>query len=323
MRFRFTKMHGIGNDFVVADATRSPLPSASGIRILADRRQGVGCDQVLLAVPPVDGGGSDADLGVVIFNADGSKAGHCGNGMRCMALFAREHGLVDKDEMVLEIADPLPPDPSAPKTSFRVRATIESNERAAGVIGEARVRVEMGVPRFEAQAIPIAIDHLDSPAPLPSEGSSGQSKNSRLDPASDSLYSLVIDGEPLHFAALSMGNPHAVLRVMDTDAAQVGPIGAALQAHPFFPQGVNVGFMQIVARDRIRLRVFERGAGETLACGSGACAAVVAGRLSGDLADTVQVELPGGVVDVSWPGEGESVRLSGPAMRVFKGKIEL
>ena len=323
MRFLFTKMHGIGNDFVVADALRAPLPSASQVRFLADRRRGVGCDQLLLAVPSVDTSGPCPDLGVAIFNADGSRAGHCGNGMRCMALFARERGLVDKDEMILEIVAPPMSDFQMPMSSPRVRATIESDKM---------VRVEMGIPRFEPQAIPIAIPRRepsqnngepshDKGEPSQSEVDSRRPSDSRLD--ADALHSLVIDGERLRFAALSMGNPHAVLRVEDTDAAQVRRIGSALQDHPFFPQGVNAGFMQIVAPDHIRLRVFERGAGETPACGSGACAAVVAGRRSGDLVDEVQVELPGGMVEVSWPGEGEAVRLSGAATRVFEGEIDL
>ncbi|WP_025770861.1 diaminopimelate epimerase [Thioalkalivibrio sp. HK1] len=324
MRFRFTKMHGIGNDFVVADALRTPLPDASRIRFLADRRRGVGCDQILLAVPPTDPSDSEADLGVAIFNADGSRAGHCGNGMRCMALFARQSGLVDKDEMILEIIDPPISDRSMPMPSHRVRATIDPDKT---------VRVEMGTPRFEPEAIPIAIPRYEpvqskrEPAqdksgdPSQSEPGPRQSNISLMD--ADGLHCLVIAGEPLQFAALSMGNPHAVLRVADTDAAPVRRIGAALQDHPFFPQGVNAGFMQIVAPDRIRLRVFERGVGETPACGSGACAAVVAGRRSGDLADGVQVELPGGIVEVSWPKEGETVHLSGTATKVFEGEIDL
>jgi len=275
MRLRFSKMHGIGNDFVVADATRSPLPDAGQIRRLADRREGVGCDQVLMAVPPADPG---CDLGVVIFNTDGSRAEQCGNGMRCMAVFARTRGLVATDAMRFETP------------GGRVFATIEDG---------GTVRVRMGVPRFEPEEIPIA--------------ASGRAASYRLD----------IGGEEVRFTAVSMGNPHAVVRVPDVAAAPVARLGAALQSHPFFPAGVNVGFAEPVARDRLRLRVFERGVGETRACGSGACAAVVSGRLSGDLGAIARVELPGGALEVRWDGEGEPVWMAGPAAWVFDAEIEL
>ena len=275
MRLRFSKMHGIGNDFVVADATRSPLPSVEQVRFLADRRVGVGCDQVLMAVRPA---ASDRDLGVVIFNADGSRAEHCGNGMRCMAVFARERGLVPSDEIAFETS------------GGRVDAAIG---------GGGAVTVRMGIPRFEPDEIPIA--------------SSGRAAGYRLD----------VDGDAVRFAAVSMGNPHAVVRVPDVAAAPVVRLGAALQSNPFFPEGVNVGFAQPLARDRLRLRVFERGVGETRACGSGACAAVVAGRLGGDLGASTRVELPGGTLDVRWDGEGEPVWMTGPTAWVFDAEIEL
>ena len=275
MRLRFSKMHGIGNDFVVVDATRSPLPSAARIRRLADRRTGVGCDQVLMAVRPGDAG---CDLGVVIFNADGSRAGQCGNGMRCMAVFARERGLVASDEIAFETP------------GGAVLATIEDG---------GAVSVRMGVPRFDPEAIPIA------------------------SPDRAAGYRLDLDGEEVRFAAVSMGNPHAVVRVPDVECAPVIRFGRALQAHPFFPESVNVGFAQLVSRDRLRLRVFERGVGETRACGSGACVAVVAGRLSGDLDASVRVELPGGTLRIEWEGEGEPVWMTGPTAWVFDAEIEL
>ena len=275
MRLRFSKMHGIGNDFVVADATHSPLPGAEQIRRLADRRTGVGCDQVLLAVRPAD---PSRDLGVVIFNADGSRAGQCGNGMRCMAVFARERGLVASNEIAFETPGGC------------VLASIEDG---------GSVSVRMGVPRLEPEAIPIA------------------------SPRRAASYALDVDGEEVRFAAVSMGNPHAVIRVPDVAAAPAARLGAALQAHPFFPEGVNVGFAQRVSGDCLRLRVVERGAGETRACGSGACAAVVAGRLGGDFGEKVRVELPGGVLDVRWKGEGEAVWMKGPAARVFDAEIDL
>ena len=275
MRLRFSKMHGIGNDFVVADATRSRLPDAGQIRRLADRREGVGCDQVLMAVPPSDPG---HDLGVVIFNADGSRAEQCGNGMRCMAVFARERGLVATDEIRFETPGGC------------VLAKVE---------GGGSVRVRMGVPRLEPGEIPIA--------------ASCRAASYRLD----------IGGEEVRFAAVSMGNPHAVVGVPDVAAAAVARLGVALQSHPFFPEGVNVGFAEPLARDRLRLRVFERGVGETRACGSGACAAVVAGRLNGDLDAGTRVELPGGTLEIRWDGEGEAVWMTGPTAWVFDAEIDL
>ena len=274
MRLRFSKMHGIGNDFVVADATRSPLPDAGQVRRLADRREGVGCDQVLMAVRPAD---PCHDLGVVIFNADGSRAEQCGNGMRCMAVFARERGLVACDEIRFE----------TPGGCVLAR------------VGGGSVRVRMGVPRLEPDEIPIA--------------ASCRAASYRLD----------IGGEEVRLAAVSMGNPHAVVRVPDVAAAPVARLGAALQSHPFFPEGVNVGFAEPLARDRLRLRVFERGVGETRACGSGACAAVVAGRLSGELDADTRVELPGGTLEIRWAGEGEAVWMTGPTAWVFDSEIEL
>ena len=275
MRLQFSKMHGIGNDFVVADATRSQLPDADQIRYLANRREGVGCDQVMVAVRPED---SSRDLGVVIFNADGSPAELCGNGIRCMAVFARERGLVASDEIAFETP------------AGCVHATIE---------GGGTVSVRMGIPRFEPDEIPIA-----SPYRAPS-------------------YGLVLDGEEVRFAAVSMGNPHAVVQVPDVASAPVARLGAAMQVHPFFPERVNVGFAQRVAPDRLRLRVFERGVGETRACGSGACAAVVAGRLDGALDETTRVELPGGALRIGWKGEGEPVWMTGPTEWVFDAEIEL
>ena len=275
MRLRFSKMHGIGNDFVVADATRSPLPSVEQIRLLADRREGVGCDQVLMAIRPDD---PRRDLGVVIFNADGSRAEHCGNGMRCMAVFARERGIVTSDEISFETPGGC------------VDATIQDG---------GTVSVRMGVPRLEPDEIPIA---------------------SRRRAAS---YRLDVDGEEVRFAAVSMGNPHAVVPVLDVAVAPVTRVGPALQAHPFFPESVNVGFAQPLSSDRLRLRVFERGVGETRACGSGACAAVVAGRLNGDLDASTRVELPGGTLEVGWDGEGEAVWMTGPTAWVFDAEIEL
>ena len=275
MRLRFSKMHGLGNDFVVADATQSPLPSAEQIRSLADRREGVGCDQVLMAVRPGDAG---CDLGVVIFNADGSRAEQCGNGMRCLAVFARARDLVSCDEIAFETP------------GGRMAARIEDG---------GSVCVRMGVPRLDPHEIPIAA------------------------PRRATSYHLDIDGEEVRFAAVSMGNPHAVVQVADVATAPVARLGSALQAHPFFPRSVNVGFAQPLSHDRLRLRVFERGVGETRACGSGACAAVVAGRLAGRFDAAATVELPGGALDIGWDGEGEAVWMTGPTTWVFDAEIEL
>ena len=275
MRLHFSKMHGIGNDFVVADTTRSSLPDIDQIRRLADRRVGVGCDQVLMAVRPQD---ASRDLGVVIFNADGSRAEQCGNGMRCMAVFARERGLVASDEIAFETPGGC------------VLATIGDG---------GSVSMRMGVPRLEPDEIPIA------------------------SPRRAASYGIDVDGEVVRFTAVSMGNPHAVVRVPDVATAPVARVGAALQANSFFPESVNVGFAQSLSRDRLRLRVFERGVGETRACGSGACAAVVAGRLRGDLDSRTRVELPGGTLEVRWDGEGEAVWMTGPTAWVFDAEIEL
>ena len=275
MRLAFSKMHGIGNDFVVADATRSPLPSTEQVRRLADRRTGVGCDQVMLAVRP---DAADHGLGAVIFNADGTRAEQCGNGMRCLAVFARERGLVASDEILFDTP------------GGDVLACIEDG---------GMVSVRMGVPRLEPDEIPIA------------------------GPRRATTYGLDIDGDEVRFAAMSMGNPHAVVRVADVERAPVARLGRALQAHPFFPESVNVGFVQALSRERLRLRVFERGVGETRACGSGACAAVVAGRLSGDVDANARVDLPGGSLRIRWDGEGEPVWMTGPTAWVFDAEIEL
>ena len=275
MRLAFSKMHGIGNDFVVADATRSSLPSTDQVRRLSDRRTGVGCDQVMLAVRP---DAADHGLGAVIFNADGTRAEQCGNGMRCLAVFARERGLAASDEILFDTP------------GGDVLACIEDG---------GMVSVRMGVPRLEPDEIPIA------------------------GPRRATTYGLDIDGDEVRFAAMSMGNPHAVVRVADVERAPVARLGRALQAHPFFPESVNVGFVQALSRERLRLRVFERGVGETRACGSGACAAVVAGRLSGDVDANARVDLPGGSLRIRWDGEGEPVWMTGPTAWVFDAEIEL
>ena len=275
MTLAFTKMHGLGNDFVVIDATATPIDlDTARARRIADRRFGIGCDQILLVEPARS---ADADFGYRILNADGSESGQCGNGARCFARFVRENGLTDRDTITVDIRDG--------------RMVIEA-------LGGHHYRVALGVPEFDPARIPLA----------------------GFDAAPD--YSLDdVAGSRVTFAALAIGNPHAVLRVADVDTAAVDTIGPALESHPAFPERVNVGFLEPLARDHVRLRVFERGAGETLACGSGAAAAVVAGIAAGDLDATVAVDLPGGRARVDWAGPGEPVFLSGPAERVFDGKL--
>ena len=275
MKLYFTKMHGIGNDFVVIDAIRQSvalMPAA--IRTLADRHVGIGCDQLLLVEAPTR---ADADFRYRIFNADGSEVEQCGNGARCFARFVREHGLSDRDELCVETAAGL----------LRLR-----------LLADGRVAVDMGQPRLEPAEVPFFATERAA------------------------RYPIAADGVELEIAAVSMGNPHAVLMVEDVERAPVAHLGPLLERHGRFPNRANVGFMQILAPDHIRLRVFERGTGETRACGSGACAAVVAGRLWGLLWPNVRVDLPGGTLEIHWAGEGEPVTMIGPATTVFEGWIE-
>jgi diaminopimelate epimerase len=276
MRLSFTKMHGLGNDFVVVDAFSRTLDlTPAQVRLLAERRFGVGCDQVLLVTPP---SGPEASFGYRIFNADGSEVEQCGNGARCFARFVRERGLTDCD-------------------------TIRVETRAGLIVPriepDGQVTVDMGRPRF-------------APADLPF-----------LAEAEAPEYDLEVEGERLRIGAVSMGNPHAVLRVGDIATAPLAVLGPRIEAHPRFPRRVNAGFMQVVGPDRIRLRVFERGVGETLACGTGACAAVAVGRRWGLLGEVVEVELPGGRLRVRWDGGDGPVGMTGPAVTVFEGTIEL
>lgn len=276
MRVHFSKMQGLGNDFVVIDATRSPVElSPEQLRHLADRRFGVGCDQILLVEPPRD---AQTDFYYRIYNADASEVEQCGNGARCFARYVRNHGLTDKDEIPVGTA-------RGPITLY-----LEP---------DGQVRVNMGPPVFEPQALPFEA------------------------PARASAYQLETPQGEVEIGAVSMGNPHAVLRVEDVAGAPVDTLGPAIEHHPRFPQRVNVGFMAVRDRGEIDLRVHERGAGETLACGTGACAAVVVGRLWGLMDERVLVHLPGGDLVISWQGEGEPVWMTGPAEEVFEGDIEL
>ncbi|MEC9362288.1 MAG: diaminopimelate epimerase [Pseudomonadota bacterium] len=276
MQVRFTKMHGAGNDFVVIDATAAPFrPTPSLLQRLADRRFGVGCDQILVVEPPAS---PDVDFNYRLYNADGSESGQCGNGARALARYVRESGLSDK-------------------RAIRVRTATATMmlEQA----GDGLYRVDMGVPQFDPAAIPFdAAERSDR-------------------------YALTLDGGAVvEIGAVNMGNPHAVMRVGDVDTAPVEQVGRLLQAHASFPQSVNAGFLQIVDRGRARLRVFERGVGETLACGSGACAAAVVGRIWGLLDARVDVQMAGGVLTIEWDGQGGPVLMTGPAETVFTGEIE-
>lgn len=276
MLLKFSKMHGLGNDFVVLDAINQTVSlDADAVRRLADRRFGIGCDQLLLVERPTQ---PNVDFRYRIFNADGSEVEQCGNGARCFARYVRDHGLTDKDEIVVETAGGI----------------IVLTLTADGL-----VTVNMGVPRL-------------APAEIPFDA-----------PAQSVSYALNIDGQTLEIGAVSMGNPHAVLRVDDVERTAVEQIGPLVESHPRFPKRVNAGFMQVVDRGHIRLRVYERGAGETLACGTGACAAVVAGCLRGWLDPQVRVSLPGGDLIIRWAGAGEPVWMTGPAVEVFQGAIEV
>jgi diaminopimelate epimerase len=276
MKLEFSKMHGLGNDFVVIDAISQSVDLGTGqVRALADRHTGIGCDQLLLVERAQ---GPDADFRYRIFNSDGGEVGQCGNGARCFMRFVHDRGLTEKTDVVVETQSGL------------MGLTLED---------DGQVTVDMGEPRLRPADIPF-VAH-------------GRAQT----------YRLQVNDRELEIAALSMGNPHAVLQVDDINQAPVEHLGPAIENHPDFPERVNAGFMQIIDPEHIRLRVHERGAGETLACGSGACAAVVAGRLWDQLAPRVNVALTGGNLVVKWAGEGSPVYLTGPATQVFLGEIDL
>ncbi len=276
MRVKFTKMHGLGNDFVVLDAISQNIDlTASQYRRLADRHLGIGCDQILLLEPAQSG---EADFRYRIFNADGGEVEQCGNGARCFARYVHDKGLSSKQEIRVETKGGL------------IVPRLESN---------GQVTVNMGRPRFLPQEIPFTADAM---APV---------------------YQLEVDGEQVQLAVLSMGNPHAVQLVEDIELARVSSQGPAIENHPRFPDRVNAGFMQLLDREHIAVRVYERGAGETLACGTGACAAMVAGHRLGLLDDKVTVTLRGGELVISWQGGENPVLMTGPATTVFEGEINL
>jgi diaminopimelate epimerase len=287
MKVRFTKMEGAGNDFVMLDATRTPLAlSDAQVRRLGDRRYGVGADQILVVEPSTTPG---VDFGYRIFNGgSGDEVEQCGNGARCFVHFVRDRGLTDKRT---------------------IRVETQTNVIELRLQDDGRVTVDMGAPVFEAARVPFDSNGLT--ARLPSDGDAFP------------LWPLDLGDQIIEVAVLSMGNPHAVTTVASVDSAPVESLGPSIERDPRFRNGVNVGFMEVVARDRIRLRVFERGAGETLACGTGACAAVVAGIRLGLLDRRVEVEARGGTLTIEWPGGAAPVLMTGPATTVFEGEIEL
>ena len=276
MKLRFTKMHGLGNDFVVIDATRAPADlTPARVKAIADRHFGIGCDQLLVVEPASQAG---VDFRYRIFNADGGEVEQCGNGARCFVRFVHDKGLSGKRE---------------------IRVETRSGIIAPSLRDDGLVTVDMGVPELAPARIPFLSDSDAVVQPLP------------------------VGEVTVAITAVSMGNPHAVQVVADVDAAPVVDQGALIECHERFPARVNAGFMQVLEPHRVRLRVFERGAGETLACGTGACAAVVAGLLRGLLESPVRVETRGGELEIAWAGPGTPVLMTGPAVSVFEGEMEL
>ena len=274
MLVRFTKMHGLGNDFMVVDlVTQRAKFTPELVRRLADRNVGIGFDQLLLVEPPTD---PQMDFRYRIYNADGSEVEHCGNGARCFAKFVRDKRLTIKPVICVETA--------------RGKAVLRMLE-------DRQVEVDMGAPVLQPAEIPFVAECFEI------------------------SYPIEVAGQVLDITTVSMGNPHGVLLVDDVATAAVETLGPLLESHARFPARANIGFMQVLSEREIRLRVYERGAGETRACGTGACAAVVAGRLRGLLGDDVQVHLPGGELRIRWAGDGEPVMMTGPATTVFEGQI--
>ena len=275
MPLKFTKMHGLGNDFIVIDAINQEFkPEPEVIRAWAKRNTGIGFDQLLIVEKAES---EQAAFKYRIFNADGGEVEQCGNGARCFARFVREQNLTDLKVIRVETSGGL--------------IQLE-------ILDDNQVRVNMGVPQFEPRLIPLDTGHQCE------------------------QYSLNINGQTIQFSALSIGNPHIVIQVEDVESADVEGIGAVMESHPFFPQRVNVGFMQVNAVNNFKLRVFERGVGETRACGTGACAAMVAGLRLGLLGQQAIALLRGGELKLEWQGEENPVMMTGDTAKVFEGKID-
>lgn len=271
---KFSKMHGLGNDFVVIDATKQPFTlSSAQIQQVANRRLGVGFDQMLVLEKPKANG---CDFHMRIFNPDGGEVGQCGNGARCIAHFIKNQRLSDK-------------------TEFQISTITEMLSLA--IQKDSGVRVKMGIPRFKLKEIPFVAD------------------------AENHFYEIEFEGKPVKFSVVNVGNPHAVIRVDKIDCHDVATIGPFLSKHKRFPEEVNVGFMQVIDPQHVRLHVYERGTGETLACGSGACAAMAVGRRNGWLNERVSVNQPGGNLQIDWAGPGEQIVMCGPAKLVYQGEL--
>ena len=278
-RLRFSKMHGLGNDFMVVDlVTQNLALRAEEIRRWSDRRTGIGFDQLLAVLPPSD---PEADFRYRIFNSDGTEAEQCGNGARCFAKFVRDHGLTVKQRLTLE----------TPNGFIHTR-----------LLGEDMVEVDMGAPDLAPARVPFRAELAEAV---------GDGLHHRLD----------LEEVAVALAPVSIGNPHAVIEVEDIVNAPVQRLGAQVQSSEAFPEGVNVGFLQVVQGDFARLRVFERGVGETRACGSGACAAMVVGRLSGRLDAEAIISLLGGELLLRWAGDDAGIALIGPATRIYDGQL--
>lgn len=274
MHFHFSKMHGLGNDFMVVDCiTQNIFFSPELIRRLADRHTGVGFDQLLVVEAPYD---PDSDFHYRIFNSDGSEVEQCGNGARCFARFVRMKGLTNK---------------------YSIHVSTKKGKMVLKVENDDQITVNMGIPEFEPSKIPFKAKQFEK------------------------TYILRVGDSTLFCGAVSMGNPHVVTVVEDTEKADVESLGPLVESHERFPERVNAGFMQVVTRSDINLRVYERGAGETQACGSGACAAVAVGISQGLLDENVKVRLHGGELKISWKGPGKPLYMTGPAAHVFDGQI--
>ena len=276
MRFRFTKMHGLGNDFVMLDGVSQKLIiTPERAKHIGDRNFGIGCDQILLVEPPKS---PDADFKYRIFNADGSEVENCGNGARCFAIFVRQRGLTNKRQ---------------------IKVQTNSGDMVLHVREDDQVTVNMGEPILEPTQIPF------------------QASNQQT------IYGLDVEGARYEISAVSMGNPHAVMLVDDVVKFPVNIMGPLVESHINFPKKANAGFMQIIDKQNMKLRVFERGCGETLACGTGACAAAVAAQLRGLIDTLVHINLPGGQLIIEWQGPGTPVYMTGPATTVFHGQMKL
>ena len=276
MLMKFTKMHGLGNDFVVIDAvTQNVHVTAAMAKRLSDRHLGIGCDQVLVVEPPSD---KTLDFDYKIFNSDGGEVEQCGNGARCLARFIRDRRLSGKETVQV-------------KTMNRVISLTINKDKL--------VSVDMGIPGLEPSDVPF------------------------VESTRSSVYAININNEQFDIAAISMGNPHAVLFVDNLDRAPVNVIGQELQSHDKFPKQVNVGFAQIINRQHLKLRVYERGVGETRACGTGACAAAVAAIQQGLMDSAVRIELTGGDLHINWPGEGQPIIMTGSAVTSYQGRIKI